>query len=401
MTTIEFFESMAERIWSAPWFTRFGLALGLAVVAIFVRDLLTPAWGSDVKLIMFLPAVLLAAWFGGILTGLLATAVCVAGATYLWLSPIHSFRIADPEEAVALVTFVLVAALTSVIIEMLHRTRHRAELQSANIAELAAERTRLIETEREARAAAEAANRAKDDFLTVVAHELRNPLAAITAAFGVLDRARTSEERVRPRQVILLQASHLARLVEDLLDAGRVMNGKIRLHRAPIDLADTLTRSVGTLMQAGRLEQHRITIDTEPVWVDADAVRVEQIVVNLLVNSVKYTPAGGSIHVTVTKETNDAVLRIRDTGIGMPPDLVPRVFGLFVQGDRPADRDPGGLGIGLSLVRRLVELHGGKVKASSDGPGQGSTFEVRLPRVIPLATRPAVSEEATLSETRH
>ncbi|MGB2713550.1 MAG: HAMP domain-containing sensor histidine kinase [Vicinamibacterales bacterium] len=236
---------------------------------------------------------------------------------------------------------------------------------------------------RAARSAAEAANRAKDEVLAIVAHELRNPLTAISAAFQALEVAPTKEARVRPREVILTQAAHLSRMIEDLLDLGRVMNGKIKLQRVRLDLGAAARHAVEMLQQAGKLQQHDVTVDTESAWVHADGLRIEQIAVNLLSNAIKYTPAGGSIHVTARSEKRDAVLRIRDTGVGISPELLPSVFGLFVQGDQRPGRQPEGLGIGLSLVRRLVEVHGGTVQALSEGPGQGTTIEIRLPRASP------------------
>jgi signal transduction histidine kinase len=383
---------IAGRIWSATWVTRYGLALGFVVVAMATRNLLTPAWGAAVRLIIFLPAVLFAAWFGGIGPGLLTTAIGGAGAMYLWLSPVHSFHISDPEETVALCSFLVVGALTSAIIERLHLTRRRLEDQTDRLAALAAERTRLIETERQARAEAETANRGKDDLLAMVAHELRNPLAAMIAAFQVMEHAVTGEDRARPRQVILRQAGRLSQMVEDLLDVGRVKNGKIVVQRRLLDLSDVVGNAVATLTDAGKLAQHTLTLHVAPVFVEADPVRIEQVVVNLLSNAVKYTPPGGSIDIALGVEkniekgieNNDAVLRIHDTGVGIPHDLLPRLFGLFVQGDRAVHGRTSGLGIGLALVRWLVELHGGRVSACSDGSGQGSTFEVRLPRARPL-----------------
>ena len=393
-------QRIAGRVWAAPWITRYGLALGFVVLAMATRNLLTPTWGAAVRLIIFLPAVLFAAWFGGIGPGLLTTAVGGAGAMYLWLSPVHSFRISDPEETVALCTFLLVGVLTSAIIERLHITRRRLEDQTERLAALAAERTRLIETERKARSEAEAANRGKDDVLAMVAHELRNPLAAMIAAFQVMEHAVTGEERARPRQVILRQAGRLSQMVDDLLDVGRVKNGKIAVQRRLLDLADVVANAVATLSEAGKLAQQTLTLHLEPVFVEADPIRIEQVVVNLLSNAVKYTPAGGSIEVRIGVEKNDAVLRVSDTGIGIPPDLLPRLFGLFVQGDRTAHARTSGLGIGLALVRWLVELHGGQVSAWSEGSGQGSTFEVRLPKarplfkVVPKPSRPASREIA-------
>ena len=161
---------------------------------------------------------------------------------------------------------------------------------------------------------------------------------------------------------------------------ARVTSGKIHLTRAPLDLAQAVRRAVETIHAAGRGERHLLTLDLAPVWVDADETRMEQVVSNLLSNAVKYTPAGGAIQITVATEGGEAVLRVSDTGQGMPAETRDRAFDLFFQGERSLDRSQGGLGIGLTLVRRLVEMHGGSVGAASEGPGRGSTFTVRLPR---------------------
>lgn len=245
---------------------------------------------------------------------------------------------------------------------------------------------------RAARSAAEAASRAKDEVLAIVAHELRNPLSAISAAFQVLEIAPTIEARRRPREVILTQAAHLSRMIEDLLDLGRMMNGKIRLQRTKLNLASIVHHAVDTMQHAGKLRQHRLSVDTQSVWIEADGLRIEQIAVNLLSNAAKYTPAGGSISISTRMEPRDAVLRVQDTGVGISPELLPSIFSLFVQGDQRTVRQPEGLGIGLSLVRRLVELHGGSVRASSAGAGQGTTIEVRLPRAP--APYPVIADAA-------
>jgi PAS domain S-box-containing protein len=242
---------------------------------------------------------------------------------------------------------------------------------------------------RAARAEAEAASQAKDQFLAMLGHELRNPLAAITSAVTVLGQAATPEYDRRARDVIAHQAEHLSRLVGDLLDVTRGALGKIELVRAPIDLAAAVRRCLGTLDATEKVGHHVVSVDAQPVWVDADGARVEQIIMNLLSNSLKFTPPGGAISLTVYREQSDAVLRVADQGAGMSADLLPCVFDLFVQGDRNLDRRPGGLGVGLSLVRRLVELHGGRVDAASEGPGRGSIFTVRLPALVDAPRPPS------------
>ncbi|HWW78088.1 MAG TPA: HAMP domain-containing sensor histidine kinase, partial [Steroidobacteraceae bacterium] len=268
---------------------------------------------------------------------------------------------------------------------------------SASKADDDTERLNLIVTDLSAlldaqsgRDRAEQESQAKDEFMAMLAHELRNPLSAISAAVQVLEASNGQDApALRARSIIGRQVHHLARLVDDLLDVGRVVTGKIALERRPIDFADLVHRAVAVCSE--RQSDHRLEISTQPVWIEGDLVRMEQIVNNIVGNAVKYTPAGGMIRVRVTLDGGDALLRVEDNGYGIAPELLPRVFDLFVQGERTLDRAQGGLGIGLTLVRRLVELHGGTVSASSDGPGRGSAFTVRLPKVAsPQNTQPSL-----------
>ena len=243
------------------------------------------------------------------------------------------------------------------------------------------ERAVLLDRERGARAEAEAANHAKDEFLAMLSHELRNPLAAIGNAAQVLvGSAQQHAFADRAVEIIGRQTKHLSRLIDDLLDVARVTAGKIVLTRERVNLADAVQRSVTVIVGDGRLQDHKTDVELEPVWVNADAARLSQVVDNLLINAIKYTPARGLIRVRTFAEGDEAVLHVQDSGMGIAPDLLPRVFELFTQGQRSLDRAQGGLGIGLTLVRRLVELHGGRVAAYSEGPSRGSTFVVCLPR---------------------
>jgi len=229
------------------------------------------------------------------------------------------------------------------------------------------------------RAAAEA-NRAKDEFLATLSHELRNPLGAIVAAVDALERRGGPDEAAsRLRKIIHRQSHHLTLLVDDLLDVARVTAGKIVLNRQPLVLGDVAGNCVRALQAGGQGREHRISLTAEPAVVNADLTRLEQIVTNLLQNAVKYTPAGGSIHIDVMTDAQEAVLRVTDTGRGIPSEMLSRVFELFAQAEQPIDRSLGGLGVGLTLTRRLVELHGGTITAFSDGEGRGAQFTVRLP----------------------
>jgi signal transduction histidine kinase/ActR/RegA family two-component response regulator len=244
------------------------------------------------------------------------------------------------------------------------------------------QRDAAFEVEREARAAAEAASRAKDEFLAMLGHELRNPLAAISNAVIILTSGRSNREQVEfASGVIARQTQHLKRLIDDLLDVGRVMTGKILLERQPLDLAASARYVAGTLHTAGRFTQRKLEIEAEPVWIHGDETRMEQIITNLLVNAATYTGIGGRIRLRIASDGHDAVLEVSDDGRGIAPESIGRVFELFFQADPGMDRSAGGLGIGLTLVQRLVSLHGGVVRARSEGIGKGATFTVRIPAI--------------------
>jgi len=228
---------------------------------------------------------------------------------------------------------------------------------------------------------AEHDNRAKDQFMAMVAHELRNPLAAISAAAQVLELThREGKHATVAYQVIARQVAHLSQLTGDLLDVERVVSGKIRLNRQPLNMAEAVRRAVAIIASDGRLNR-TIDVRTEPAWVDGDPVRLEQVLTNIVTNAVKYTPAGGRIRVELRTDGNDVVLNVDDNGFGISPELMPFIFDLYRQSERTLDRARGGMGIGLALVRHLVELHGGTIVASSDGEGCGSTFTFRLRRI--------------------
>ena len=262
-----------------------------------------------------------------------------------------------------------------------------------------AEREQLLLRERAARAIAEEANRSKDEFLAMLGHELRNPLGAISNA-SLLLAADNEEGRAHARAVISRQVQHLARMTDDLLDAARAMTGKIVLQRQPLDLAEAATHALSALRTSGRAGGRHLVQRTNAVWVDADPTRIEQILGNLLGNAVKFTPDDAVITLSVGREGAEAVLRVADTGIGMSRDLAARAFDPFVQGERPLDRSQGGLGIGLTLVKRLAELHGGSVSAESDGPGRGSVFTVRLPAAEPARLVRAQTAARELKQPR-
>jgi PAS domain S-box-containing protein len=226
------------------------------------------------------------------------------------------------------------------------------------------------------------ADRHKNQFLAMLAHELRNPLAPACSALALLQRLSPEDPNFQSAKEILdRQLRQIGRLVDDLLDVSRISTGKIRLRKAAVELHDIVERAVEISRPLIEARRHELmeSLPNEPLWLQADATRLAQVLSNLLNNAAKYTPEGGQIRLTTKRECNTILVQVRDTGIGIAAEMLPRVFDLFTQADRSLDRSQGGLGIGLTLVRRLVEMHGGQVRASSPGPGRGSKFEVWLP----------------------
>ncbi|MBS0201261.1 MAG: response regulator [Planctomycetes bacterium] len=283
----------------------------------------------------------------------------------------------------------------------LHRTKRDTERANNLLREEVAERRRIEEQllqlnnkleQRVEQRTAEllAADRRKNEFLATLAHELRNPLAPIRNGLEILTLTGVDSDAARVLTAMMdRQVKHLVRLVDDLLDVSRVMGGRIELRKEQIDVASVVAVAVEMVQPVIQEQRHQLQIflPTEPMIVDADPVRLNQVIGNLLANAAKYTVAGGRITLTGEREGNELILRIRDNGIGIGPDMLSRIFDLFVQVDQSSTRAQGGLGIGLTLVKTLVELHGGAVSAASEGLGQGSEFVVRLPMATPSKLR--------------
>jgi len=266
------------------------------------------------------------------------------------------------------------------------RTFSQAEIDLlqafADQAALAMRNVQLFAREQTARAEAEAANHAKDQFLALLAHELRNPLAPIVTSAALLRRPGIPATVVEHSAgIVERQARSLARLLDDLLDVSRITRDRIDLRWVVLSIADAVERALEATRPLVDERRHvvSVTMPERPLYVEADPARLEQIIVNVLNNAAKYTPPDGHISVVVAQEGDEVVLRVSDTGIGIPEDMLSRIFDLFVQGDQSLAHTSGGLGIGLTLVHRLVKLHHGRVEAHSVGPGRGSQFTVALP----------------------
>jgi PAS domain S-box-containing protein len=247
------------------------------------------------------------------------------------------------------------------------------------------DRKRLDEEMRNRADALARADEDKDEFLAVLAHELRNPLAPVFYALRLLDEKPLDDpDRWYIRRIVDRQMRRLARLIDDLLDVSRIRTGKVELRKDRIELNAVIGHAVEGVRPLAEDRGHGISVSLlpEPVWLEADPIRLEQIFSNLLSNAIKFTETGGRIALAVERHGQEIVIRVTDTGVGIPPDLLPRIFDLFTQGDRSLDRSRDGLGIGLTLSRRLVEMHGGAIEAHSDGVGKGSEFVVRLPAFL-------------------
>ncbi len=264
----------------------------------------------------------------------------------------------------------------------LYRQRQQINDQMENLRAYAEENLRLLKESRAAAEALQDADRRKDEFLATLAHELRNPLAPIRNGLQILRLSPDGERAEEVRGMMDRQLTHLVRLIDDLLDVSRVSQGKIDLRKEPIALQDAVTAAVEAsrpLIEASR-HSFNLVMPEEPLIVEGDMTRLAQVVSNLINNAAKYTPEGGHITVTVQPAGLQAEIIVSDDGLGIDAAMLPRVFDLFTQVDSHLDRSQGGLGVGLALVRKLIEMHGGLVVAESDGPGKGSRFTLRLPQ---------------------
>jgi signal transduction histidine kinase len=364
-----------ERLYAIPRAPRLALALLAVLGAFLLRVALVPLIEFHGPYLTVAPVAMLAALVAGTLPGLAASA---AGALLveLWAAE-PSAGVAGGLVAATRTAFILGGALVVGRIGASFRATH-ASLRRQN-EELEA-----------SRAQARDADRRKTEFLGMLSHELRNPLAPIRYAIHLLERAAPEGAQARRAvEVIARQSEHLTRLVDDLLDVTRIARGKIELRRAAVDLRDVVRRTAEDLRPA--FDTRGLALDVRipgaPAQVDGDPTRLAQVVGNLLQNAAKFTPSGGHVTLELVHDGGAAELRVRDTGVGIEPELLSRVFEPFVQGERSLARTQGGLGLGLALVKGIAELHGGSVLARSDGRNRGAELTVRLPLAAGLSRR--------------
>lgn len=283
----------------------------------------------------------------------------------------------------------------------LKRQQNLLANQRDMVRETAEENARLLAESRQYADALKEADQRKDEFLATLAHELRNPLAPIRNGLQVLRLTKSEEKAEEVRKMMDRQLTHLVRLIDDLLDVSRISRAKIELRPARIALQDAIQTALEVSLPLIEKENHELVIEVEEqdLWVDADLTRLSQIISNLLNNAAKYTPSGGKIIFKVKRDGAQVVLSITDNGIGIESRTLPHIFDLFSQVDHKSSHAQGGLGIGLFLVRRLVDLHGGTIGAASDGLGQGSTFTIILPLAIAAQPQTASSEDTGRTET--
>jgi signal transduction histidine kinase len=347
--------------------TGWTVAIGVPAAEIESASRLT-AWSTATALLVVLGgAVGIAVFFGRRIDKSLESATLAAHALARGeITPVTRSKLKEADE----------------LLGALHRTSVALAEESAARIALKRERERLLDSERAARKQAETQSEAKDTFIAMLSHELRNPLAAISSAIAVIRLPQmTAPKTDRAWEIVTRQLRHLTRMVEDLLDVRRVLSGKATLTKERVDVGSLLTFCCDSRRMAAA-KRHEWRVQTEDVWVLGDRTRLEQIIDNLLVNAMKFTPEGGRITVRNYSDDDAAVIEIADSGVGIAPDVMPTIFDSLVQGPTTIDRSQGGLGLGLSIARGLVQMHGGSLSAHSDGLGKGSTFVVRLPLYV-------------------
>jgi signal transduction histidine kinase/ActR/RegA family two-component response regulator len=408
-----YWRASADEISSKRWTAVFvaGTALAAAVWAVAGMMFYEPAQPTNGIFLMFV--------LGGVMLGGASLLAARSEAFLMFFLPIGlltAIRLASSGGEEHLMMAFLVVIFTAATIA----TTWRFHLAIASSLELRFDNVDLIERLRAAKNHSDALNRElelrvrdrtamlteadqrKDEFLATLAHELRNPLAPIRFALETLKGSSPPATAARARDVIERQVGQLVRLVDDLLDVSRITTGKMVLRREPHELARLMNTALESIMPLATAADHALNVElpVTPVYVDGDGARLVQVFANALNNAVKFTPRGGHIWFTAERQSNEAIVRIRDTGMGIAPDVLPRVFDMFRQAEPILERSAGGLGIGLTLARRLVEMHEGRIEIRSSGPGQGTEVEIHLPTMAMVGSRAMEAERPPVAPAR-
>jgi signal transduction histidine kinase/ActR/RegA family two-component response regulator len=349
----------------------------------------------------FILAVLVAGLVSGWKPGLLTVLLCLVTERVFFTDPRQSFWRPSSNDGLRILAYTLTGLAITLLCEGLHRAWRRIEERQRQLERemserlaVAQERLQLVEQLRQA-------DRRKDEFLATLAHELRNPLAPLSNALELWELVKDRPEQLHElRGMMQRQVRQMTRLIDDLLDVSRISRGKISLRLERVELRSLVTTAIETVKPIITANDQRLELCLlpQPVFVRCDATRVAQVVGNVVHNAAKYTPESGEIRVTVSREQATARISVRDTGCGIPPQLLSNIFEMFQQVDQTLDRAQGGLGIGLTLAKRLIEMHGGSIEAHSDGEGRGSEFVISLPADLAEAAK---VESGPVAPTRH
>ncbi|MDB5329347.1 MAG: hypothetical protein JWP03_498 [Phycisphaerales bacterium] len=366
--------SVSRRLWPrmswGPRPYRFIVALAGVAVATGIKLALRPLAREDEAALGFFAAVMFAAWYGGLASGLLATVASAFVSDYFFLSPVNDFSIRSSSDCMRLFQFLAEGALISVLGGSLRSAQIRADAQKER---------------------AEAANRAKDEFLATVSHELRTPLGGVMLWSKLLKSGTLTEDRRRAALDKIIECAEDQRqIVEDLLDTSSIVAGRMRLEKRPIDLATVVRSAVEVARPGARSHDIALELSSAPcAMVLGDPARLAQVVSNLVTNALKFTPAGGRVEVGLACDGGKVRFAVTDNGEGISPEYLPRVFDRFSQGDMTLTRRHGGLGLGLSIAKDIVERHGGTISAASMGTGRGASFTVEIPLLAATAASPS------------
>lgn len=367
-------------------FRYYALPLVGVGIAAALRYELGPILGESIPVVIFTAPVMLVALYGGFAPAMFATVLSGLLSNYLFIAPFYSFKLETMSSVVVLATFVLIGFLMSLF------GQRMINLQDSQAEQ--AKKLKLLNED------LEQSDKAKDEFLALLAHELRNPLAGISTASELLKLIHVDRPEVtRASEIIRRQVKHMTKLVDDLLDVSRIAQGFVHIEKMDVCIQECIRNAAEQIRSSVGAKNQTLILDVpeEAVYVTGDAVRLTQVFSNLLTNANKYSPHDATIKAALHIEDNVVVVAVEDNGQGIDKDLLPKVFDLFVQAERDSGRGQGGLGIGLSLVKQIVELHNGDISAHSAGLKQGSSFFIRLPKSEESGT---ANGRGSLVETR-